>query len=105
MTPESDHAPDFSLSGAEKKQLRGQAQLLEPHVHVGKQGVTPEVLQGIELAFQKAALIKIRFASDRGRILQQINQIASASGSFCVCNVGKTAAFFRPKPAEDAAGA
>lgn len=99
MTPESDHAPDFSLSGADKKKLRGEAQLLEPHLHIGKQGVTPEVLQSIEIAFKKATLIKIRFAGDRGCILQQINQIASASGSFCVCNVGKTAAFFRPLPA------
>ncbi|MBQ8723596.1 MAG: YhbY family RNA-binding protein, partial [Opitutales bacterium] len=43
----------LALSGAEKKKLRGQAQLLEAKISVGKNGVTPEMLKTLNIIFKK----------------------------------------------------
>ena len=47
------------LTNAEKKELRGIAQRLKPHVFVGKQGLTENVLKEIDTAFLKNGLIKM----------------------------------------------
>ena len=56
------------LSQAEKKELRGIAQRLKPHVHLGKHGLTDSVLAEIETALTKNGLIKVRFDADRASI-------------------------------------
>lgn len=91
------------LTSAEKKELRGIAQRLKPHVHVGKAGLTETVLSEIELALTKNGLIKIRFEADRSWIKQFIEEITSKTNSEAVGSVGKVAVIFRdmPEPAED----
>jgi RNA-binding protein len=98
---DNNSLPYSNLSGAEKKKLRGIAQLLQPRLHVGKQGVTSETLKELEIAFKKEDLIKVRFSADRGAILRLIEEIVKGTESFCVCNVGKTATFFRQKREDD----
>ena len=55
------------LSSAEKKELRGMAQRLKAHVHVGKNGLTENVLAEIGTALLKNGLIKVKFESDRSQ--------------------------------------
>lgn len=49
-----------SLTGKQKSFLRGLGQKLEPIVMVGKEGVTPTVVQSAREAIKKRELIKVR---------------------------------------------
>jgi RNA-binding protein len=86
------------LSSAEKKDLRGLAQRLKPHVHIGKQGLSETVLGEIETALLKNGLIKIRFEGDRAAITQYTQDIPTKLGCEYIGGVGKTGVFFRDMP-------
>ena len=86
------------LSSAEKKELRGIAQRLKPHVSVGKQGLTLTVFNEIETALLNNGLIKIRFDADRAAIKAYCQAIAAQRQCEYVGGVGKTAVFFRDMP-------
>lgn len=49
-----------SLTGKQKSFLRGLGQKLEPVVMVGKEGITPTVVQSAREAIKKRELIKVR---------------------------------------------
>jgi len=89
-----------ALSGAEKRTLRSRAQLLDAKISVGKNGVSTETLKTLAALFKKENLVKIRFAEGRTEMKSQIAEIERGSGSLCIGNVGKTAAFFKPFPQE-----
>lgn len=86
------------LTSAEKKELRGIGQRLKPHVHVGKQGLSGNVTNEIEMALLKNGLIKLRFEADRVAIKAYCSEIAEKAGCEYVGGVGKTAIFFREMP-------
>ncbi len=86
------------LTAAEKKKLRGIAQRLKPHVHIGKQGLTEAVLAEIDMALTKNGLIKLRFDADRDGIKVLSSEIPEKTDSEFVGSVGKTAVFFRDMP-------
>jgi RNA-binding protein len=86
------------LNSAEKKELRGIAQRLKPHVHLGKQGLTDAVLNEIEMALTKNGLIKIRFEAKREAIKEIATQVASKSQSEYIGGVGRIGIFFRDMP-------
>lgn len=90
----------FALSGAEKKKLRGQAQLLEAKISVGKNGVSPEMLKALDVIFKKEALVKVRFSEGRAEMKARISEIESGTQSVCVGHVGRTASFFKKNPPE-----
>lgn len=89
---------DSPLSAVEKKRYRGVAQRLKPHVHVGRQGITPTVIAALDTALRKHGLIKVRFDGDRHEVRELTAAVAAATGSQSVGSVGKTASFFRRKP-------
>ena len=49
-----------SLTGKQKSFLRSMGQQLEPVVMMGKEGVTPTVVQAAQEAIKKRELIKVR---------------------------------------------
>ena len=89
------------LTSAEKKELRGIAQRLKPHVCIGKQGLTLTVSNEIETALTKNGLIKIRFEADREKIKAYCVDIAKTRSCECVGGIGKTSIFFREMPKEE----
>ncbi len=89
------------LTSAEKKELRGIAQRLKPHVHIGKQGLTETVLAEIEMALTKNGLIKIRFEADREGMKALCQSISERTGSEYVGGVGRVGIFFRDMPEEE----
>ena len=93
-----EHTP---LSNAEKKELRGIAQRLKPHLHIGKQGLTETVIKEIETALLKNGLIKIRFETERAFVKQYQVEIAEKTKCEYVGGVGKVSAFFREMPAKE----
>ena len=83
------------LSSAEKKFLRGEAQLLKPRVKVGKQGLSDGVREQIASALDRDKLIKIRFEANRDEIAAMLAEIVTRTGAELVGRVGKTASFFK----------
>lgn len=86
------------LTSAEKKELRGLAQRLKPHLHIGKHGLSETVLSEVETALTKNGLIKIRFESDRSVIQKCSTKIQEKLGCECIGKVGKVSVFFRDMP-------
>ena len=86
------------LTSAEKKELRGLAQLLKPHLHIGKQGLNETVLTEVETALTKNGLIKIRFESERSVIKKCSIKIQEKLGCEFIGKVGKVSVFFRDMP-------
>ncbi|MFP4674619.1 MAG: YhbY family RNA-binding protein [Opitutales bacterium] len=89
------------LTTTEKKKLRGIAQRLKPHVHVGRQGLTPAVTAEIETALLKNGLIKLRFQADQQTIRRYCEELPPKLNCEYVGGVGKTAVFFRDMPEEE----
>ncbi len=86
------------LSAAEKKRRRGAAQRLKPHVHIGRNGLTPTVIAAIDTAIVKQELIKVRFEGDRLQIRELCSAIVTQLRCQLVGSVGKTASFYRKRP-------
>ena len=89
---------NLPLSSAEKKELRGIAQRLKPHLHIGKQGLSKTVLTEVETALTKNGLIKIRFESDRSAIQKYSSKIKEKLSCEYLGSVGKVSIFFRDMP-------
>lgn len=88
----------MSLSPRELRQLKAAAQHLDPVVFVGKQGVTPAVLQSVEHALAKQALIKVRFVAGKSHRHELAATVAERTGSHLVTVVGHVAVLYRPRP-------
>lgn len=86
-----------SLTGAEKKKLRGLAQTIEAKVQIGRSTGLDEIVKQLEIVFKHEDLVKVRFHfPDRKAIMKLCAEIEASAGAFCVSQVGKTAAFFKP---------
>lgn len=88
------------LTSAEKKELRGLAQRLKAHLHIGKHGLSETVLAEIETALTKNGLVKIRFETDRPTRQACCTEIPEKLGCEYIGGVGKTGVFFRDMPEE-----
>ena len=86
------------LTNAEKKELRGIAQRLKPHVFIGKQGLTETVFTEIDTALLKNGLIKVRFEMDRTLIQDYVDEITANLNCEYVGGIGKVGIFFREMP-------
>jgi RNA-binding protein len=87
-----------ALTNAEKRQLKATAQHLEPVAYVGKAGLTPPVLAGIEQVLATRELIKVRLDHERDERDLLAAQIAAITHSALIMQVGKVAVFYRRKP-------
>jgi RNA-binding protein len=83
------------LTSAEKRKLKSEAQLLEPVVRVGKGGLTPTVLASIEQALTARKLIKVRFDHERDERDVLAQQVAEATNSELIWQIGKVAVYYR----------
>lgn len=85
------------LSSAEKKRLRGLAHAIEPSVLIGKSGLTDELVEAARAAVERHGLIKVKLTpqADLDKYAAA-RDIAFATGSELVQQIGKTALLFRP---------
>ncbi len=92
---------EFPLTGAQKTQLRGLGQQLEPALKIGRSGVTAEVLRELQRLLNLHELVKLRFlGADRDEKEALCAQIADEGRCVCVGAVGHTALFFRQQTDE-----
>lgn len=105
MSENADNLPEIpQLTGAEKSEMRGLLQTLNPVIIIGKHGVTQSVMKEIEAAFKAEDLIKIKFTGDRKEVAAQIETVSLAARAAIVGSVGKTAGFYRPGKRDEAEG-
>lgn len=90
------------LTSADRRRLKGQAQLLDPVLKVGHQGITQAFLASVDQELRLHELIKIRFAALKEEKKKLAAQIAEATGSALLQIVGHVAVLYRPKPAASA---
>ena len=86
-----------SLTGAERRALRGEGQLLEATVTVGRDGVSATNTRELDSQLSRKGLVKVRsHEADRRAREALFAQLAEATASALVGSVGRTALFYRP---------
>lgn len=83
------------LSGSEKRHLNELAQKLKPLIHVGKNGVTGNLIATIDKALMDHELIKVKFLEYKSERRVLSRAIAEKTGSELLQVVGNTVTFYR----------
>jgi len=87
------------LSGKQKRLLRAQANTLKAEVWVGKDGVTPGVLQTLENSFHTKELVKIKVLRQCAIHKKEIaHSLAEGVQADLVQILGNTIVLYRPLP-------
>jgi RNA-binding protein len=92
----------LELTGRQRRHLRAQAHALKPLVQVGRQGLTPAVLDEVGSALGHHELVKVRLAVEREERQALARELAEHLGCGAVGLVGQVAILYRPHsdPAE-----
>jgi RNA-binding protein len=90
-----------SLSSAQIRALKAQAQRLNATLKIGKEGISPRFLAALDEALQHHELVKVKFDGFKDQKKELSPQLAEKSGSHLVTRVGNVVVLFRPKPAEE----
>ena len=86
------------LSGKQKRTLRGLAHDLEPVVHVGKAGLTDELVAQVARALDAHELIKVRVLVGKDEKDDLVREIERATGAAEAGRVGHVAILYRRHP-------
>lgn len=86
------------LTSADRRHLKGRAQLLEPVLKVGRNGIATPFPASMETELARHELIKIKFVEFKEQKHELAAQLAEETGSALVQVVGNVAIFYRPKP-------
>ena len=84
-----------TLSGSQRKHLRGVAHGYKPAIHIGKEGLSDAVLDAFEKAITARELIKIKIAAEREQLVPVIEERLNAE---CVGTIGRMAILYREHP-------
>jgi RNA-binding protein len=84
------------LAGWQKQYLRGLAHHLKPVVQVGKQGLTPALVETIRKVIDSHELIKIKFIGFKDEKQFVSERIVAASDSVFVGLIGNVLTIYRP---------
>ncbi|RMH23251.1 MAG: YhbY family RNA-binding protein [Acidobacteria bacterium] len=84
------------LSGKQRRYLRGLAHGLRPAVMVGRAGLTPALIDGVEEALARHELIKIKFVEHKGRKAELVAELEARLDCAVAGIVGHVAILYRP---------
>jgi RNA-binding protein len=87
------------LSKAEIRRLKALAQNLKATFKVGRQGLTPSFLQGVETALLHHEVVKVKFDEFKEERETLAPELAARTGSHLVGLIGHVALLHRPRPA------
>jgi len=85
------------LTPRQRKHLRGLAHDLEPVVHVGKHGLTDELVRQVEQALDAHELIKLRFVAGKREKGELVVALCARTGAAAAGVVGHVALLYRPQ--------
>jgi RNA-binding protein len=86
------------LKGSQRKYLRGVAHSYKPMVQIGKEGLSDNVLDAIDIALQAHELIKVKIAAERDQREQFVPAIEEHLNCECAGTVGRMAILYREHP-------
>jgi RNA-binding protein len=84
-----------TLTGTQRKYLRGLAHPLNPVVHVGRGGLTDSVLAAVGRALDDHELIKVKIALDRDERAEIAGRIAEGCAAELAGTVGTIAILYK----------
>jgi RNA-binding protein len=87
------------LSGKQKRYLKGLGHHLSPVVLVGKEGMSPKLIEAASLELQHHELIKIKIGNNSNVAKQDAaSTLTAATGSELVQLIGKTLLLYKENP-------
>lgn len=86
------------MDSADKKKLRAQAHNLNPVVIVGQAGLSPAVLNEVELALDTHELIKVKIRAEKEDRLQIRDQICAETDAELIQTIGQIVVLYRKNP-------
>jgi RNA-binding protein len=89
------------LTGQERKHLRKIAQKYEPVVYIGKAGLTDNVVEAADDAFNAHELIKVRFIDKKDEKDPIAQELQERTNSQIVGRIGHVVIMFRQNEDED----
>ena len=87
-----------SLSNAQIRELKAQAQRLKAALKVGKEGLSPQFLAALDDVLKHHELVKVKFEEFKEQKKELAPQLAEKSGSHLIMRVGNVAVLYRAKP-------
>ena len=90
-----------SLTNAQIRTLKAQAQRLKATLKVGKEGLSPQFLSAVDEAFKHCELIKVKFDDFKEQKKELSPQLAEKTGSHLVTRVGNVVVLYRQKASEE----
>jgi RNA-binding protein len=87
-----------SLSNAQLRELKAQAQRLKATLKIGKEGLSPQFLAALDEVLKHHELVKVKFDEFKEQKKQLAPQLAEKSRSHLVTRVGNVVVLYRPKP-------
>jgi RNA-binding protein len=91
----------LSLTNAQTRALKSQAQRLKAMLKVGKEGLSPQFLAALDELLKHHELVKVKFDEFKEQKKELAPQLAEKSGSHLVTRVGNVVVLYRPKPTGD----
>jgi RNA-binding protein len=88
----------MTLNNRQRRHLRGLTHALQPVVTVADKGLSDNVMQELETAFDHHELIKVKLRSDRDTRARWIGEIENRCKAETVQAIGQVACFYRPNP-------
>jgi RNA-binding protein len=91
----------LSLTNAQIRDLKAQAQRLKATLKVGKEGLSAQFLAALDGVLQHHELVKVRFDEFKEQKKKLVPQLAEKSGSHLVTRVGNVVVLYRPESGEE----
>ena len=90
------------LSGKEKRAFRTKANQLNPEVNVGKEGISPGVIQNLTNAFNTKELVKVKLLEKCPLNIDEVSE-KLITGVECelVQKIGRTLVFYKELKEEE----
>ena len=93
--------PMLSLTNAQLRDLKAQAQRLKATLKIGKEGLSPNFLAALDEVLKHRELVKVKFDEFKEQKKELAPQLAEKSHSHLVTRVGNVVVLYRPKPIDE----
>jgi RNA-binding protein len=87
-----------TLTNAQIRGLKAQAQRMKATLKVGKEGISPQFLSALDEALKHEELVKVKFDGFKEQKKELTPQLANKSRSHLVTRVGNVVVLYRPRP-------
>lgn len=85
-------------SGTELRRLKGQAQRISTVTRLGRAGLTPAFIAGVNQNLINHELVKIKFTEFKDQKHELSEQLAKATDSHLIWVIGHVAVLYRKRP-------